>query len=36
MGNSTIYADAARSVGEALAKERIPVIYGGGRLGIMG
>ena len=36
MGNNTVYANSAKFVAEALARERIPIIYGGGRLGIMG
>jgi len=31
-----MYTTAAQSLGEALAAERIPVVYGGGRRGIMG
>jgi hypothetical protein len=31
-----MYAQAAKSVGEALAAENIPLVYGGGRRGLMG
>lgn len=31
-----VYLDAARAVGSALAKRGIGVVYGGGRLGLMG
>jgi uncharacterized protein (TIGR00730 family) len=31
-----VYVDTARSVGSALAKRGIGVVYGGGRLGLMG
>ncbi|WP_031304013.1 LOG family protein, partial [Sphingobium quisquiliarum] len=31
-----IYADAARQVGRTLAERGIGVVYGGGRLGLMG
>ncbi len=31
-----VYVEAARSVGDALAKRGIGLIYGGGRLGLMG
>ena len=35
-GSSPIYALAAESVGAALAEAGIPLVYGGGRRGIMG
>lgn len=31
-----VYVEAAREVGKALAKRGIAVVYGGGRLGLMG
>lgn len=36
MGSSEIYARAAREVGTALASREIDVVYGGGRIGMMG
>lgn len=33
---NSIYIDAARAVGRALAEREIGVVYGGGRLGLMG
>ncbi|WP_319568490.1 LOG family protein [Cohaesibacter marisflavi] len=35
-GKSPIYADAARSLGEQLAKADIRLVYGGGAVGLMG
>jgi len=35
-GARSAYADAARALGELLAERRIGVVYGGGRLGLMG
>jgi uncharacterized protein (TIGR00730 family) len=35
-GESPAYADAAREVGEALARRGIGLVYGGGRVGLMG
>src|SRR5688500_1338945 len=35
-GNDPVYADAARSLGALLAKRGIGVVYGGGRIGLMG
>jgi uncharacterized protein (TIGR00730 family) len=35
-GSQTIYADAARRLGEALAERGLGVVYGGGRVGLMG
>ncbi|WOO84389.1 Cytokinin riboside 5'-monophosphate phosphoribohydrolase LOG5 [Vanrija pseudolonga] len=35
-GSSTIYGDAAASVGAALAEASYPLVYGGGRRGLMG
>lgn len=35
-GHNPIFADAARDMGHALAARKIAVIYGGGRVGLMG
>ena len=35
-GNEAHYVDAARAVGEGLAQQGIGVVYGGGRVGLMG
>ena len=35
-GNRTIYADAARQLGETLAERGLGVVYGGGHIGLMG
>jgi len=35
-GNSELYANAAREMGRTLAGKGIELIYGGGRLGLMG
>src|SRR6186997_470126 len=35
-GNEARYVDAARAVGEGLAERGIGVVYGGGRVGLMG
>ncbi|KAI9638051.1 uncharacterized protein MKK02DRAFT_42433 [Dioszegia hungarica] len=35
-GKSPIHADAARAVGQAMASANMPLVYGGGRRGIMG
>ncbi|WVN86766.1 uncharacterized protein L203_101938 [Cryptococcus depauperatus CBS 7841] len=35
-GNIPLFAKAAQSVGESLAHAKIPLVYGGGRRGIMG
>ncbi len=35
-GDEPIYAEAARAVGRALAERGIDVVYGGGRVGLMG
>jgi uncharacterized protein (TIGR00730 family) len=35
-GNEARYVDAARAVGEGLARQGIGVVYGGGRVGLMG
>ncbi|HVR38710.1 MAG TPA: TIGR00730 family Rossman fold protein [Thermoanaerobaculia bacterium] len=35
-GGDPVYADAARSVGALLARERIALVYGGGSVGLMG
>jgi uncharacterized protein (TIGR00730 family) len=35
-GSSPLYADAARRVGVALARAGLGVVYGGGRVGLMG
>jgi uncharacterized protein (TIGR00730 family) len=35
-GRDPAYADAARTVGEGLARRGIGVVYGGGRVGLMG
>lgn len=35
-GDSAVYSTAAASVGTALAKNGYPLVYGGGRRGLMG
>ncbi|KGT85980.1 LOG family protein [Erwinia typographi] len=35
-GHSTAYIDAARHVGKYLAEQGISIVYGGGRVGLMG
>lgn len=35
-GNSNIYVEQAKKVGEFLAKSKIGLVYGGGNVGIMG
>jgi uncharacterized protein (TIGR00730 family) len=35
-GNNKLYADAAREMGRTLAQRRIDLVYGGGRVGLMG
>jgi uncharacterized protein (TIGR00730 family) len=35
-GNNPLYANAAREVGRTLAENKIDLIYGGGRVGLMG
>ena len=35
-GNNPIYKEAAKQVGEELAKNRIKLVYGGGSLGLNG
>lgn len=35
-GNGNAYVDVARVVGERLAEERFGLVYGGGRVGLMG
>lgn len=35
-GNSSIYADSARELGELLASQEHTLIYGGGNIGLMG
>lgn len=36
LGNSPVYADAARSLAETLSKQNISLVYGGARVGLMG
>ena len=36
IGKSPVYADAARALGEQLAKADIRLVYGGGAVGLMG
>jgi hypothetical protein len=36
MGADPLFADAARAIGEELARRGIGLVYGGGRLGLMG
>lgn len=36
VGTGTVYAEAARRVGHALARQGIGLVYGGGRTGLMG
>ncbi len=36
MGSRPAYAEAARRVGEALARNELGLVYGGGRVGLMG
>jgi uncharacterized protein (TIGR00730 family) len=35
-GTSSAYAEAARRVGETLARHEVDLVYGGGRVGLMG
>lgn len=35
-GGSRVYLDAARQVGQALVRNRLELVYGGGRVGLMG
>jgi uncharacterized protein (TIGR00730 family) len=35
-GKNKVYADAARETGKMLARRRIALVYGGGRVGLMG
>ncbi len=35
-GNNPVYEAAARSLGQILAEQKIQLIYGGGRIGLMG
>ena len=35
-GNSSVYADTARELGRALAAHGLALVYGGGRVGLMG
>lgn len=35
-GNNQVYADAARETGATLARQGIALVYGGGRVGLMG
>lgn len=36
MGNSEVYANAAREMGRLLGEREIDLVYGGGRVGLMG
>jgi len=36
LGSDQVYADAARAAGRTLARRRIALVYGGGRVGLMG
>ena len=36
MGTDSAFADAARSIGSAMAERGVGLVYGGGRLGLMG
>ncbi len=36
VGNNTAYIDAAQALGAALARRRIGLVYGGGKVGLMG
>src|SRR6266851_1214117 len=36
LGRQAAYRDAARSIGQLIAKRRIGIVYGGGRVGMMG
>ncbi len=36
MGNSPVYADAAKELGAAFAQQDIELVYGGGHVGLMG
>lgn len=36
MGHDPIYADTARAIGTAIAQRGITLVYGGGRVGLMG
>jgi len=35
-GSSPVYADAAKSLGRALVKQNLSLVYGGGHVGLMG
>ena len=35
-GHSPVYADAAKSLGRALVKQNLSLVYGGGHVGLMG
>jgi uncharacterized protein (TIGR00730 family) len=35
-GNNQVYSDAARETGATLARQKIALVYGGGRVGLMG
>ena len=35
-GHSPVYADAAKSLGRALVKQNLSMVYGGGHVGLMG
>ncbi len=35
-GSNPVYADAARTLGQTLAQQNMELIYGGGRVGLMG
>lgn len=35
-GSMSLYSNAAKAVGKALAENNIPLVYGGGRRGLMG
>lgn len=35
-GNNQVYAHAARETGRTLARRRIALVFGGGRVGLMG
>jgi len=35
-GNNEVYANAARETGRTLARHQIDLVYGGGRVGLMG
>ena len=36
LGNSELYANSAREMGRTLAEMGIDLVYGGGRVGLMG